>query len=907
MATKPDVRIRLSAEGVKEVVDALKQVQAQAGKSQAATGNISAGMDKAAASVSALKGSIGALSAAFATIGGLGYLKGLNDHVIAMGRLSQITGMTVEQISNLTNAFKKYGVDEEGALGALGALAEKLYEARTGAGDAAAAFRDLGLELKDNNGKYKDLRTMLGELADAYSKHADGIGKASNALMLMGDDGARLLPVLNQGAAGIARLEAAAAKAGATIDKKATEEAQKFNNSLVELKSNLDDLARTLTGPVVEGLNAFIDRFQKAKDAGKGVVASVRDGLGLVGNRSSILKAEEDVAQLTAQYEEAHAKAAKLTGRWEKMWHSDLIGDEHYYKTKLEQAKANLEALRKLQEDAAQPAAKPNTPQPLPDPSTLGARPNLTLPPPPPLSAPPSLPKDGQLDTRPELPTLGSADLAKQVTKAEQDKIAAEAALRLAQMRAENQKFIDEQTSAYEKATISLKDYYDTREALAIAEAAAEKAAAEAALKAAEATPTPGGTQLEMQAKELAVAQAKANMTLVETNNQAKLEAITRERAATEKDFADQKAEYTRTQLEQSGQLYRAEEMALDKQIDQYGELLKKMGLEEAQIKRLKDEMRDAGLARARFNQFQRDYEDKGREYDGKVSEVDAQVKTGRMWGAEGDAQKLKLDKERLATMKELVEQMDAEAKKTGSREMKLQVDDYRNSIRELELATNEYGQAVGKLQDAIEQSVAGGLDTMVNSIVEGTATAKDAVRAFAFDVINSIRKVVQQLLVQKAIQSFFGAFGGGGTGGLAGLLGGGGYATGGLVKAATGGYIRGPGTTTSDSIPALLSDQEYVLNAEAVKGIGVDTLDLMNKYGSLAPVLTNYAPQGGIPITDGGLADSINQAAGGGTTRLEVAAEPGLFVKQIKSPEGAKALVEVIASKRQSVRKATS
>ena len=46
------------------------------------------------------------------------------------------------------------------------------------------------------------------------------------------------------------------------------------------------------------------------------------------------------------------------------------------------------------------------------------------------------------------------------------------------------------------------------------------------------------------------------------------------------------------------------------------------------------------------------------------------------------------------------------------------------------------------------------------------------------------------------------------------------------------GGGIRGPGTATSDSIPARLSDGEFVLNAEAVKHFGVDKLEKMNEVG---------------------------------------------------------------------------
>lgn len=45
----------------------------------------------------------------------------------------------------------------------------------------------------------------------------------------------------------------------------------------------------------------------------------------------------------------------------------------------------------------------------------------------------------------------------------------------------------------------------------------------------------------------------------------------------------------------------------------------------------------------------------------------------------------------------------------------------------------------------------------------------------------------------------------------------------------ADGGMITGPGTSTSDSIPAMLSNGEYVVNAAAVKKVGVGFLDGIN------------------------------------------------------------------------------
>ena len=48
-----------------------------------------------------------------------------------------------------------------------------------------------------------------------------------------------------------------------------------------------------------------------------------------------------------------------------------------------------------------------------------------------------------------------------------------------------------------------------------------------------------------------------------------------------------------------------------------------------------------------------------------------------------------------------------------------------------------------------------------------------------------------------------------------------------GIMTAGGGGEVNGPGTGTSDSVPARLSDGEFVLTAKAVRGAGGGDRDL--------------------------------------------------------------------------------
>lgn len=143
---------------------------------------------------------------------------------------------------------------------------------------------------------------------------------------------------------------------------------------------------------------------------------------------------------------------------------------------------------------------------------------------------------------------------------------------------------------------------------------------------------------------------------------------------------------------------------------------------------------------------------------------------------------------------------------------------------------------AVGKFFGAITKHPLGRIITVIAAIIvvfgdwiasleivqKWFGWIKDAAKS-AFDwIIGKIQAVVEK--VKKMAQEIRAALSG--TSEAAGKAGGGlavaadaaGYAKGGAVKAATGGMLRGPGTGTSDSIPAMLSDGEFVVNAKATK-----------------------------------------------------------------------------------------
>ena len=109
------------------------------------------------------------------------------------------------------------------------------------------------------------------------------------------------------------------------------------------------------------------------------------------------------------------------------------------------------------------------------------------------------------------------------------------------------------------------------------------------------------------------------------------------------------------------------------------------------------------------------------------------------------------------------------------------------------------------------------------------------------------------------------------------------------------GGYISGPGTGTSDSIPAMLSNGEFVVNAKSASSFGYGNLETINKMaaGGLATRfdIPSYSTSGG--IKQGGSNSSSSNVVINATLNFAEAPKNGRQLwkefKDIARSEGAK------------------
>ena len=149
--------------------------------------------------------------------------------------------------------------------------------------------------------------------------------------------------------------------------------------------------------------------------------------------------------------------------------------------------------------------------------------------------------------------------------------------------------------------------------------------------------------------------------------------------------------------------------------------------------------------------------------------------------------------------------------------------DKIREMIRQLEEQLGKLNQAGNELTQAFRDGLQSGIESSLMGLAKGTMNLRDAVKNLALTIINSMAQLAAQQLAQMATSSLIGS-----SGGIGGLLG--------SVFAADGGQVRGPGSTTSDSIPAMLSDKEFVTRAAVVQQPGaLDFLHAFNRHGMAA------------------------------------------------------------------------
>lgn len=238
------------------------------------TARFTAGTTKAVQQMARLTAEAGKIGAAIGTsvvagVGAIGSLvKQSIDAADRIGELAEITGVSTEEMSKLAYAAKLSATDSETLAASMSKLSRQMAEAAGGSESAKAGFDAIGVSVKNADGSLKGTTQVLGEVADKFAMYEDGAAKSALAQEIFGKSGAQLIPLLNQGSAGIADLADEADRLGLTLSDNAAKAAGEFNDRLDQLTAAKQGLGVQIAQRLLPTLNNLTGTlFNSAKNA----------------------------------------------------------------------------------------------------------------------------------------------------------------------------------------------------------------------------------------------------------------------------------------------------------------------------------------------------------------------------------------------------------------------------------------------------------------------------------------------------------------------------------------------------------------------------------------------------------------------------------------------------------------
>ena len=842
-------------------------------------------------------------------------IKSSIDSADALDEMAQRTGIAVESLSLLVPAAELSAVSTEKFEAGLKKLATGMLEAATGSEASAQNFEALGVAVQNQDGTLRDSEQVLLDLADRFQAMPDGAEKAALAVDIFGKAGAEMIPFLNQGREGIGALKQEAAELGLQLSADTAAQAGNFNDALDKLKLATQSIGNQIIASLLPALN----------DMAGGMVESAKQGGTLRVILDGIVLVLKTLALGAATVGKAFVALGEAIGAGVAAAVEALKGNTEGAKAIIADLKGNL--VKRLDELAS-------------------FRDSLFDPKPIEVKAP-------KIQADPEL--LQRLTKPKAVKPA-QDTTGAQTTLMKAQLDAEFALLKDglarQQTAldaALEDRLVSVRDYYTQKTAIEQREIDAEIARKQQELARSQQVATTGKSENDRLRAKAEVTKAEADLITLNNRRTDIEQANARKAAQAERELADALAQAREELAQITGTATDADRQAAIER--SYRDLRARLAAEsDADGVSLVDRLINVKAAQANLAALEAQWRQVTERLRNAQEAIQSQQQAGLLTEAQARQQIVTLQQQSATEMERLLPTMQKAAQAIGP-DAVIRVQAWRNELDRTRLTVDE----MAPLWNRIGESFGGAL----NGMITGAQTWRSALASIFQQVSNaflqqlviqpfqqwiamqarmlalklgfiqqeqtvdaaaSAAKVAQKTTETTAVVSMDAAKAGAGAAAsqasipyvgpalavaamvamVAAVM----ALLGGIKKFAGGGLVSGPGSATSDSIPARLSAGEYVVRAAAVRQVGVAFLDSLNglsagprfKGGELA-----FAAGGLVPEVKVSPAQpQVNQAV-----RIVNAVDPGVTHDHLQSPAGEKVIVNIIGRNARAIRAA--
>lgn len=862
-----------------------------------------------------VNGVLANLGVAVSVAGLTAMVKSAIDTGDALDEMSQRVGVSVETLSVWKPAAEQSGVSGESFEKGLRKLSTTMLEAATGSEDAARGFSAVGIEFKNQDGTLRATDQVLLDLAERFKAMPDGAEKTALAVQLFGKSGAELIPFLNQGRDGINELAAEMQALGVQMSSETAAQAGNFNDALDKLKLATTSIGNQIIASLLPALNDMAGGMVESAKQG-GTLRAILDGVVLVLKTlalgaATVGKAFVALGEAIGAGVAAAVEALKGNTDGAKAIIADLKGNLVKRLDELASFRDSLFDLKPIEVKAPKIQADPELLQRLTKPKAV---------------------------------------------KPAQDTTGAQTTLMKAQLDAEFALLKDglnrQQTAldaALEDRLVSVRDYYTQKTALEQREVDAEIARKQQELARSQQVAATGKLENDRLKAKAEVAKAEADLITLNNRRTDIEQANARKAAQAERELADALAQAREELAQITGTATDADrQVAIERS---YRDLRARLAAEsDANGVSLVDRLINVKAAQANLAALEAQWRQVTERLRNAQEAIQTQQQAGLLTEAQARQQIVTLQQQSATEMERLLPTMQQAAQAIGP-DAVIRVQAWRNELDRTRLTVDE----MAPLWNRIGESFGGALNGMITgaqtwrsalaSIFQQVADAflqQIVIQPFqqwiamqarmlalklgfiqqeqTVDAAASAAKVAQKTTETTAVVSMDAAKAGAGAAAsqasipyvgpalavaamvamVAAVM----ALLGGIKKFAGGGLVSGPGSATSDSIPARLSAGEYVVRAAAVRQVGVAFLDSLNglsagprfKGGELAFAAGGLVPEVKVPLAQ----PQMNQAV-----RIVNAVDPGVTHDHLQSPAGEKVIVNIIGRNARAIRAA--
>lgn len=180
-------------------------------------------------------------------------------------KLSSMVGLSTANWQEYAGAARLAGVEADELASLMLTLQERAVNAANGEEGDIEILKLMGISAKNARGELKNADSLLLELADRVKQMRDAgeMGKAAGIMnQLGGEEGARLLDLLQNGRAGLLAMRREARELGLVLADDDVQASKDFNFSLARVSATFRGMGLTLGKAFLPALTTLLDKFQ---------------------------------------------------------------------------------------------------------------------------------------------------------------------------------------------------------------------------------------------------------------------------------------------------------------------------------------------------------------------------------------------------------------------------------------------------------------------------------------------------------------------------------------------------------------------------------------------------------------------------------------------------------------------